>query len=82
MNDQIKSIWNKASSSYEQADTSWQTKTNFLNRFAELIVAECQTAVDDLRGYSGVGSDGNPYDTASWNAALNAVKQLITKRTS
>ena len=26
--------------------------------------------LDDLMGYSGVGTDGNPYDTPSWNAAL------------
>ena len=34
----------------------------------------------DLRGYSGVGSDGNPYDTLSWNAALMAVKEVISYR--
>lgn len=80
MNEQIKAIWNTAASSHEQAETSWQTKTNFLNRFAALIVAECQTAAQDLRGYSGVGEDGNPYDTASWNAALTAVEELINLR--
>lgn len=41
MNEIVKSIWNKAASSHEQADTSWQTQQNFLNRFAELIVKEC-----------------------------------------
>jgi len=41
MNDNIKAIWNKASSSHVQAETSWETKTNFLNRFAELIIIEC-----------------------------------------
>lgn len=41
MNETIKAIWNKAASSHEQADTSWQTQQNFLNRFAELIVKEC-----------------------------------------
>lgn len=37
-------------------------------------------ALDDLKGYSGVGPDGNPYCTASWNAALEAAKTLILKR--
>lgn len=41
MNERIKAIWNRAAASYEQADTSWQTQQNFLNRFAELIVREC-----------------------------------------
>jgi hypothetical protein len=41
MNEQIKTIWNQAAASYEKADTSWQTQQNFLNRFAELIIAEC-----------------------------------------
>jgi hypothetical protein len=36
--------------------------------------------LDDLRGYSGVGEDGNPYDTPSWNAALSAAKQVIKHR--
>lgn len=34
----------------------------------------------DLRGYSGVGVDGNPYDTPSWNAALTAARQVILHR--
>lgn len=37
-------------------------------------------ALDDLRGYSGVGVDGNPYDTPSWNAALVAARQVILHR--
>ena len=37
-------------------------------------------ALDDLRGYSGVGVDGDPYDTPSWNAALVAVRQVILHR--
>ena len=41
MHENLKAIWNKASSSHVQADTSWQTQQNFLNRFAELIVDEC-----------------------------------------
>lgn len=41
MNETIKAIWNKAASSHVQAETSWQTKENFMSRFAELIVEEC-----------------------------------------
>lgn len=34
----------------------------------------------DLRGYSGVGAAGNPYDTPSWNAALKAAEQVLLER--
>ena len=37
--------------------------------------------LEDLRGYSGVGTDGNPYDTPSWNAALKAAQQVLLERT-
>lgn len=47
MNDNIKAIWNKAASSHEQADTSWQTKENFMSRFAELIAEECARLADE-----------------------------------
>ena len=36
--------------------------------------------LEDLRGYSGVGTDGNPYDTPSWNAALKAAEQVLLER--
>ena len=36
--------------------------------------------LDDLRGYSGVGTDGNPYDTPSWNAALKAAQEVLLER--
>ena len=44
---------------------------------------ELQTMLDvleDLRGYSGVGADGNPLDTPSWNAALKAAEQVLLER--
>lgn len=37
--------------------------------------------LEDLLGYSGVGTDGNPYDTPSWNAALKAAEQVLLERT-
>ena len=36
--------------------------------------------LEDLRGYSGVGADGDPYDTPSWNAALKAAQQVLLER--
>ena len=36
--------------------------------------------LEDLRGYSGVGTDSNPYDTPSWNAALKAAEQVLLER--
>ena len=36
--------------------------------------------LEDLLGYSGVGTDGNPYDTPSWNAALKAAQQVLLER--
>ena len=36
--------------------------------------------LEDLRGYSGVGVDGNPLDTPSWNAALKAAEQVLLER--
>lgn len=36
--------------------------------------------LEDLRGYSGVGTDGDPYDTPSWNAALRAAIDIIKTR--
>jgi hypothetical protein len=36
--------------------------------------------LEDLLGYSGVGTDGNPYDTPSWNAALKATQQVLLER--
>ena len=44
---------------------------------------ELQAVIDvleDLLGYSGVGVDGNPLDTPSWNAALKAAEQVLLER--
>ena len=80
MNEQVKYIWQKASSSHSQASTSRETQENFINRFTELVVTECINSLSNLRGYSGVGNDGNPYDTSSWNAALIAAQNTIKER--
>jgi hypothetical protein len=51
-----------------------------VKEYSEAVVKNCVEQIDDLRGYSGVGEDGNPYDTASWNAALTAAKTLLEER--
>jgi hypothetical protein len=44
------------------------------------ITKQVLEVLEDLRGYSGVGHDGNPYDTPSWNAALMAAREVICQR--
>ena len=48
--------------------------------YSQAVVTSCIEQIADLRGYSGVGTDGNPYDTESWNAALAAAQRLIRTR--
>ena len=55
----------------------WRLK---VKEYSEAIVKDCQEQLGDLRGYSGVGEDGNPYDTESWNAALAAAQELLITR--
>jgi len=55
----------------------WRLK---IKEYSEAVVKNCVDQIDDLRGYSGVGEDGDPYDTTSWNAALTAVKKLLIIR--
>ena len=55
----------------------WRAK---VQEFARAIAEASADQIQDLRGYSGVGTDGNPYDTASWNAALAAAQKLILER--
>ena len=67
-----------ASTHFTIADSPiWRVKTQ---EYSQAIVASCIEQIADLRGYSGVGTDGNPYDTASWNAALAAAEQLLQER--
>lgn len=80
MNENIKHIWQQASASHVKAITSKQTQENFIIKFSELLVQDCLDSLTYLRGYSGVGEDGNPYDTSSWNAALAAAQNNILDR--
>ena len=57
---------------------------NTMSGIAMTQTVELETmleVLEDLRGYSGVGTDGNPYDTPSWNAALKAAQQVLLERT-
>ena len=50
---------------------------------AMIPIVELKAVLDvleDLRGYSGVGADGNPLCTHSWNSSLLAAEQLIKER--
>jgi hypothetical protein len=51
-----------------------------VQEYSRAIVTSCIDQIADLRGYSGVGTDGDPYDTPSWNAALAAAQQLLRER--
>lgn len=55
----------------------WQIK---VKEYSQAIVKDCIDQLGDLKGYSGVGTDGNPYDTPSWNAALAAAQELLLVR--
>jgi len=55
----------------------WRAK---VHEYSRAIVASCIDQISDLRGYSGVGTDGDPYDTPSWNAALESAQQLLRER--
>jgi hypothetical protein len=55
----------------------WRAK---VQEYSLAIVASCIDQIRDLRGYSGVGTDGDPYDTPSWNASLAAAQQLLRER--
>jgi hypothetical protein len=55
----------------------WRAK---VQEYSLAIVTSCIEQIGDLRGYSGVGTDGDPYDTPSWNAALAAAQQLLRER--
>ena len=55
----------------------WRIK---VKEYSQAIVKDCVDQLGDLKGYSGVGTDGNPYDTPSWNAAPAAAQELLLVR--
>ena len=58
MNERIREIWNKAAESTK--DDSWQSQTEFMERFAELIVKECGVALSPM--LRDMISRGRAYD--------------------
>ena len=46
MNSRIQKLWDEAAESTQ--DDSWQSQTLFMERFAELIVAECCVALHPM----------------------------------
>ena len=58
---------------YQFYEYEW---VNYNNALVEVAVQ----ALQDLHGYSGVGADGNPLCTHTWNSALLAAAQLIKER--
>jgi len=43
MNERIEELWDKAAE--DTMDYSWESQTKFMERFAELIIQECQIAL-------------------------------------
>ena len=57
MNERIKQLWEQAAKT-TQGD-SWEEQTKFMERFAELIVAECAAIINDIPSSpQGSWSDG------------------------
>ena len=76
MNQLIKNIADKTHFTVDD-NPIWRVE---VQEYSLAIVASCIDQIQDLRGYSGVGTDGDPYDTPSWNAALAAAQQLLRER--
>ena len=55
----------------------WRAK---VQEYSQAIVASCIDQISDLRGYSGVGKEGDPYDTETWNAAIAEAQKLLKTR--
>ena len=63
---------------FMQIDRHDSEFTSCMCNFSDIDIA--LEVLQDLRGYSGVGIDGNPLDTSSWNAALIAAQEIIGLR--
>jgi uncharacterized protein YutE (UPF0331/DUF86 family) len=72
MNERIKELWNRAAEStaaYPSGqNTSWETQVNFMNKFAQLIVAECaDICIEMAAKCAGLEGDGAlAKDCAYW----------------
>ena len=70
MNERIKQLWNEAAKL--ESDPSWEGQTRFMEKFAELIVRECEKVAKDGPWY---------YDTPSlrsgWQNPINHVCNVM-----
>lgn len=76
MTERIKNIANQNSFTIYHSPI-WHIK---VEQYSKAIAQDCIDQLADLKGYSGVGEDGDPYDTSSWNAALTAAAKLLILR--
>ena len=72
MNERIRELWDKAAEStaaYPSGqNNSWETQVNFMEKFAQLIVAECGNIISGLIVPETIEQDIGPYE--KWNQAL------------
>jgi len=66
MNERIKELWEQAAKTTQ--DDSWDEQTKFMEKFAELIVAEC---VDTIK------SNQWAKDNQAWSKGMNYSAELI-----
>ena len=71
MNERIRELWEQAAEStaaYPSGqNNSWETQVNFMEKFAELIVAECLDIVED--------EDDGSVDTKAVRWAMIRIKK-------
>ena len=60
MNERWKKLWSEAAEL--ETDDSWEGQTKFMERFAELIIAECGVALKPPLQVRDVISRGQAYD--------------------
>ena len=69
MNERIRELWDKAAEStaaYPSGqNNSWETQVNFMEKFAELIVAECMQQVEEQ--YKPVLEDETMMKDTHWD---------------
>lgn len=75
MNERIRELWNQAAR--EDSGDTWDSQTEFIERFAELIVGECIAHVGEFTGEQNVepvvladGTRGYDYDIVSAEEVL------------
>ena len=69
MNERIKELWEEAAET-TQGD-SWEEKTKFMERFAELIVRECAQIAKEVDG-----DEGDDYQSGRTWAGIDVLKHF------